>query len=135
MIVVPNTGKIASLASLLVANTYTLHLYQNNYTPVRGTLLANLTEATFTGYAAVALAGWTVVAIDGSNYAYSIANTVFFTAGVIGVGNTIFGAYITDGPGNLIAAELFATGSVNMNVQGNTFGYQTLLQLGSIYSN
>lgn len=59
--VIPNAGKQKWLAWALADDgttleEFTVELYQNDYTPVDGSLLANFTPADFTGYAAVFLA-------------------------------------------------------------------------------
>jgi hypothetical protein len=57
LMMIPNEGKLKWLTWALVNNAggiedLHVHLYQNNYTPVDGSTLANFTESTFAGYAA-----------------------------------------------------------------------------------
>src|SRR6266550_2359054 len=71
----------ADLTALLAAVPYStckLHLYSNDYTPDKNTLLADLTEVIFTGYSAAALT-WGTVFLDGQKVACSSAGQKSFT--------------------------------------------------------
>lgn len=50
--VYPDEG-LNNITGLLVNLSVDYHLYTNNYTPVRGSVYADLTEAAWTGYAVV----------------------------------------------------------------------------------
>lgn len=120
-LVVPNLSKVylTKQAALPAQNFYpaTIKLFQNNYIPVAGTVIGDLTEATFSGYAAQALAGGAVSGmLDASGRAVAQWNAVTFTkAGA--TGNTIYGYYVIDGSGNLLWAERFDS-SIAMNTDG-----------------
>ena len=103
-------------------STGNLHLFQNNVTISDSTTLGGLTEATFSGYAAIALSGatWgavTVTAHVASSVAVASQN---FTHNSGGTANTIYGAYITDSTNAvLLAAWNFASGPYVMANNGD----------------
>jgi len=96
-----------SLASGLFTNTDKLKLFQNDITPNFDTILGDLTEATFTGYAAFTLAdGWFVgTGANGlSQVVYNGLGTFAQTG--VAVTHVVYGWYITDGAGaNLLAVS------------------------------
>jgi hypothetical protein len=90
-----------------------LHLFTNNNTCTRDTVLGDLTEAAWTGYAAVALTTWPSAAEqgDGIHAQSTNGNAPTFlnsTAGNV----TFYGGYITDNGGDLVGA--FNTGLVTI---------------------
>lgn len=92
-----------------VSKNLKLRLYENNYTPVDTSTLANFTQATAPGYAAISLinGSWTITPANDPSDAVYAEQTFTFT----GAGNTIYGYYIEDNDGTsgvLIWAELFA---------------------------
>lgn len=98
--------------------TLTLHLFQNDLVPDCDTVLADLTEADFTGYAEIVLLNdldpQTCVGMiqgphtlpDGS-FALYIDEQVFTASGTA-LPNTVYGAYVTDDDGLLVAVKRFA---------------------------
>jgi hypothetical protein len=105
-LVIPDVGKKPRATQILAGTNYkTAHLFQNNATISHSTVLADLTEATFSGYASIILSGGTVQSsLDGTNRAVTLFNMVSWTkAGA--TGNTIYGYYYTDGSGNLTGVE------------------------------
>lgn len=121
LLVVPDFSLITYWTPSDVTNVLTnakLHLFKNNYTPIAGSLLADFTEADFTGYASVTLAGWTTPVIISGKSSTS-ANPVTFTTGTVGTGNTIYGYYVTDSTNTkLLFAERDANAPIAMNVTG-----------------
>ncbi len=85
-----------------------LKLYKNNYTPVAGSTEANFTEADFTGYASITLAGATWAFTQASpSYAQYPQQT--FTSSADQTTQNIYGYYIVQvTSGKIMAAELFA---------------------------
>ena len=88
---------------------YVLKIYSNNYTPGQATVLADFTEATFTGYTGTTFArsAWSsATANPVTNKADIGANQVSWTAGS---SETVYGYYVTtdDGSPLLLWAELF----------------------------
>lgn len=49
----PDDGLLAMLLDVVTAGGLDFHLFTNNYTPVRGSLIGNFTEAAWAGYAVV----------------------------------------------------------------------------------
>ena len=121
-LLVPNVGEIELLDRLLKGATstndgdYTLYLYQNDYTPVSGSTLANFTEADFDGYTIMTLsqATWASVSLNGSGKAESSYTQQSWTCG--STGNTIYGYYITGNTsGELLWAEKFGSSKALTN--------------------
>lgn len=121
--VVPTTQLLAGLTALLGTHgpftTMTLRLYANPITLQRSTLLADLTEATFVGYAAAAGVTFSAsyVDVDGSALALGADNVFICTSAT--TPNTIYGYYFTDaGNTNLLIAYSFAN-PVPISAVGN----------------
>lgn len=108
-LIVPNDSKKTNMQLILngLFIGTKIRLFQNNYTPVAATVIGDLTEATFSGYAQITLAGGAVAgALDAENRAVITWNAVTFTkAGA--TGNTIYGYYIVDNGGVLLWLERF----------------------------
>jgi hypothetical protein len=103
----------------------TLHLFVTGPTITNATLIGALTEASFAGYSAVALAGWTAASVA-LHVASSTANPVVFTlsAGSQSIG----GWYVKDAGGNLMLAGNDINDPVTLNTTINT--YQVTLTVG-----
>jgi len=73
----------------------TVHLFTNNITPTPLNVIGDFTEATFTGYAPVAVTGWGANASppDGSVNADS-TNVITFVGPSDASGQTIFGYFV-----------------------------------------
>lgn len=110
-------------------NTCTLRLFQNNHVPDPTDTVASYTEATFTGYAAIATVNWGNAFLNGANIAEIDEINRTFTQTASTVSNTIFGYYITDGPGNLIFAESNPLGGFAMNAAGLIYIVQARMVL------
>lgn len=111
MLVIPDVGKrniLAMMASYMTANTCQVKLYKANVTPGPGTLLAALTEADFSGYAAQDLTTPTVEPdLDGNNRGVLAFDEVAFEHNGGGTGNDIYGYFAVDDAGDLLWAERF----------------------------
>lgn len=106
-----------------------LVLFQNNYNPVPGSVLANLTLATFSGYAPGNVVNG-AVAINGGGIAQMSAGTVTFTHNGGGVANTIYGYAVIDNANNvLIWAERFAA-QRSMGANGDSISITLTFTLG-----
>jgi hypothetical protein len=93
---VVNQGLLAMLDELTAQwGGFLLHLYKNDYTLIAASLLANLTEADFSGYAPQVVGGWTVAALL-AGHGSSNATDVVFTNSTGVVGNNIYGYYVTN---------------------------------------
>lgn len=84
-----------------------LRLFKNDYTPVEGTLIGNITECTEAGYVPITLVGssWTTTQSLGVTTAVYSQQTFTFTTGV-----TAYGYYVTtiEGTPKLLWAERFS---------------------------
>jgi hypothetical protein len=98
------------VSSLL--DTWYARLFSGNITPSSSTTLStmNSNEASFTGYAAVALTTWSSVTIDGTTAAITTTTQAQFTGtGVGGTGN-IYGYFLTNsGATKFFGVERFAS--------------------------
>ena len=112
--VIPNEGKVLALDRWLDPDNtpgedWVIRLFSNNYTPVAGSTLADFTEASFTGYAAVTLdpADFATATIT-SDVAYSTNSvTPTFTC-TGGGGQTVYGWYAEGSTsGKVLAAQKF----------------------------
>lgn len=103
-----------AISSTSVPEDLTLHLYQNDYTPVDGSVDTDFSEANFTNYTSKSLtrSGWNAVAQNSNAKAEIQYGTVqSWTCGA--TGNTIYGYYITGSTsGTLIWAERFGSAQV-----------------------
>ena len=91
----PDVGLVPALQRIATPSVH-VHLYQNDVTPDRDTVLGDLTECAFTGYATrdVPVADFTltgVVAHVGGIQALPVANT-----NASGGAVTVYGYFITD---------------------------------------
>ena len=110
-LLVPNVGEEKLLEVALNSGTQgdqTLHLYENNYTPVEASVLASFTESTAGGYASKILddSSWSITPGGGDPTVATYAQQTFtFTA----TGTSIYGYYVLDVDGTTILwAEKFA---------------------------
>lgn len=102
-------------------NGLTLRLFQNNHTPDGADVAGDYTEATFSGYAAVALNNWGNAFQNGSDQGEIDETVRIFTCTGPSPSNAIYGYYVTDGSGNLVWAERNPAGPVTINTAGQTY--------------
>ena len=113
-------GWLGISTSLLSAGV--LHLYSNNYSPSDSTVIGDLTEATFPGYAGNALTGasWNAVTVTSHIASTQLTAASTFRRGTGGSPQTIYGAYITDSTNTyLLAAWEFASGPYTLTNPGD----------------
>lgn len=107
-IVLPDVSEQEWLKRVLKdVNNQTLKLFVNDYTPVEGTLVANLTEMSTHGYAAKTLDKtlWTIATVSNVTSATHQQQTWNFTNAA---SVTVYGYYIVDAvTGTLLYAERF----------------------------
>jgi hypothetical protein len=108
--IIPNEGEVIQAGFVRSALNGSLKLFQNNVTPTKDTVLADLTEATFSGYAAIALATADFAAVTTvSDKAQLIANSFqTFAHNGGGTNNTIYGYYFVQS-GKILFCEKFDT--------------------------
>ena len=111
-LVVPDVGEERAL-ELLLAMPLALRLYVNNLTPGAADQLADYTEASGSGYGAIALdsAAWTLTPGDPTEAAQP--EQTFTFSGALG---NVYGYYVTEGdsPAILRWAERFTDGPYNV---------------------
>ena len=114
-LVIPSTIRKAMLTALTAMggelNGVKMGLYVSNTTPGPATILTDLTEATWTGYAQSGAITWGGVAINGAGDAEIVGpREQFLSTGVTSPAQINYGYFIVDGAGTtLIFAERFDT--------------------------
>lgn len=108
-------------ADVSMFNDMTLRLYQNDYTPLDTSDVSDFTEATFSGYAAIATNAWGGAFLNASNITEIDETLRTFTHNGGGTNNNIYGYYLTDAGGNLTYAERYSGAPVAMDANGKTF--------------
>lgn len=107
-----------------------IHCYSNNYTPNATTVLSDLTESAFSGYASTATGGWTAPQLQQDGSWISSTNLIgLFTLSALTVTETIYGVYLTDTTGALFAAYKLSNALVLNNI-GDGLLLSTTLQVG-----
>ena len=101
-IVMADLGIDLLLPAYLEANASTLHLFCNNYTPVRGMTPSSFTEASGGGYSAITLAAanWTEETGNTPRDIKQASQTFTFT-GALTTNTTIYGYYVANSAGGL----------------------------------
>jgi len=131
---VPNAAELKLLDQLRVslnATPATLRLFKNNYTPVDGTVVGDLTEADFSGYAAINVTDLgSPSTVSGRAVTVSAAAKVFTHSGGA-TGNSIYGYYVTDAGGALLWAERDPAAPAAMSVGGSTYSVTPRLTLAT----
>lgn len=122
--VVVNNGEKVALDYLVgkvtTVRNLQLRLFKSNTTPGETTVVGDLTEATFTGYAAITLTGasWSTAAGDPATGSYAEQT---FTSNADQTPESIYGYYLTrETDGDLIAAERFSNGPYVIANNGDT---------------
>lgn len=117
-LVVPDVGELYILnawISGVAPSNLSVHLYQNNYTPVDASVLGSFTEATFSGYADQAVTLGTAVEVGNKAKTTDISAHLFTHNGGA-TANTIYGYYVKDDTsGVLVWAERFGSSQIMIN--------------------
>jgi hypothetical protein len=114
MIVYPRAALRTILATYTAVGGYLagakMHLFQNNLVPNPLNVLADFTEATFTGYVVPAAITWNTPYTDSAGSAEVIGTVQQFEATGSAITNIVYGYFVTDGAGAvLLYAESFST--------------------------
>lgn len=128
----PDQGLPTILTAVVGANLK-LHLFSNNVTPSDSTVLADLTESTFTGYAAVTLSSgsWTDSGVTAHQDTFTYLAVTFTNSS--GSNATVYGFYITDsGSTKLVGVALFDGSPITITASGGTYTFIPTLQAKSI---
>jgi hypothetical protein len=121
-------GILTNLANVTKFATLQLDLYTAGPSPTPGGAFADYTLAAFTGYAAVVVAGVGPAQSSPNNQA-ALVNGLFLQTGAST--ETVLGYLVSDGAGNLIAAEQIA-GGVPFNAPGAYLDLSVVLPLSGI---
>lgn len=122
--VIPNVGKVTRLTAAQAASaSWQVCLYTNSVTWGNATVIGDITEATFAGYARTnpTFAAAAVVSNKGSSTAGVLTYTITASS------QTVNGYYILDSGGNLLGGEVFSS-PVALNVTGLSVLKLTLTQ-------
>lgn len=129
--VMPTSLQIQYLQALVDAlpdGEVNVHLFTGDTVPAVGTVLADFTEASFDGYAAVAVA-LTTPAVNPEGWAQADVPTAHFGCTGTGTPELVTGYYLTDNTDtNYIQGERFPAG-VMMDENGDYIDVDTSLQL------
>jgi len=112
--------------------TTDIRLFNNNIVPDRGTVLADLIEPTFAGYNPVVVAAWGELhdPVTSEIFQIALAPGVFSLSS--GPGDTIYGAFITDGAGGVLAVERFDTPQIIVNPGDSVIFLPKLYQINVV---
>lgn len=99
-----------------------LRLFKNNFTPVYGSVIANFTEADFSGYAPVVIGPWNAAGLNvDTAFSDAVGNPFVFTNSTGAVGNDIYGFFAVEpGPGKVRFSARAATAPIDMQTAGKT---------------
>jgi hypothetical protein len=94
-LVLPNVGEVQDLVRSLKAVDFTIKLFVNDYTPVKGTVIGNFTEMSTLGYAAKSLVkdNWVISTVGGITTATHDLQIWTFSEGTL---VTVYGYYIIE---------------------------------------
>lgn len=110
----------------------TLRLYQNNYTPISTSVLADFTIATFSGYADETPSFGSATPISGV-MTITDSSQRNFTHNTGGTSNTVYGYYVVDTlAGKVLWAERFSA-SILMQNDGDLVGITLALTAASVF--
>lgn len=138
-LLVPNTGEIWMLQQITsfqaTPTTLYLKLFKNDYTPTESDAIGNYVEATFSGYANVALTGssW-VIGANTSGYSNAQFAVQTFTSDQAQTSNNIYGYFITanvasNTSGQLVWAERFTDGPYPISNNGDAIKVTPYIEL------
>jgi hypothetical protein len=106
---------LQAMLDALIQTTSTVHLFSNNYVPTPSDTLGNYTEATYSTYAAVVLTvAWGPAAGGSGGLSAAPSAGALFAPGILGTPQDCYGWYVTDALGNLLGADVFSGGPLNM---------------------
>jgi len=126
-------SRLIGIAALIAAQLDggSLRLFQNDITPDRKTLVADLDIATYTGYANKTIATWGAPYLDVNGLASCVAPLQTFAATGDAISNTVYGAYYLDSGGDLVWAVRFSD-PWTFNSTGDTYNMVPLFQYGAV---
>jgi len=104
-------------------------LYSNNFTPIEKSIIADFTEADFTGYAAQTGTAFLAAILNGDGSVSSVmSSTVQFLQTDVTISQLVYGYFVLDNAGNLVGGERF-----NAPINFNAIGVGVTLALAFSY--
>jgi hypothetical protein len=129
-----NDGLLLALNDLIASElaNATAHLFTNNYTPVPGSVLADFTEMTGTGYAAITLNAWGTPVLGGDGF-YTTANSAITWSNTGGTSwAPAYGWYYLDSTGTKVLSAALFTTPITV-AAGGTLPLAPIIACGSEY--
>lgn len=99
----PDEG-LHPLLALLVAGEFTWHLFTNDITPDRDTVLDDFAEADWDGYLPVTLTADDLTLFSVNNHVGTVTGEPVEYSNVSGLDQQAFGYFVTDQPGGHVVA-------------------------------
>lgn len=138
--IVVDTGKIwlgticQSAGHASLNGSAKLHLFMNNYTIIQTSVLANVTEATYGGYAAQVLG----TAVDGGIDAndrdtWTYPTLTFAATSGASLPQTIYGYYVTDNGSTTLLWAMNFSPTIVLAASGDGFTITPQFSYGSIF--
>lgn len=122
--------QLAELKTAMI-NGGNIRLFQNDLDPTPSTVLGDLTEATYTGYAMIAVAAWNAGYTEPTTGRGTIVTPLAqFQPTGSAVTNLIYGWYYTDADGDLVCCGRLSGAPIAMAGVGDAIPLFVKLQLG-----
>jgi len=132
-LVLVNDGRRWACSLLTTAGaTLILHLFTNDYIPVPGSVRVNFAEATFLGYAPVALGIANDVILNPQGNAQAYWPQKNFRCTAPGGAQTVYGYFVTTTLGVVLWAERNPAGGVVIQNAGDVFPVTPTLAVGAL---
>lgn len=111
VVLYPNVGALSNIELMRTALVMCeVNLFQNDYIPTPSTVLADLTVATFSGYAPEVVAALLPAYLDPAGGASAQIATIQFDHSGGGVSNVVYGFWVETAGGTLILVGRFEDG-------------------------
>lgn len=108
-------------SSVWTTTALKLHLFSSNTTPTTSSVLADFTECTFAGYAAISMTGWAAPSVA-AHVAKMLAAVKTFTRSTTGAAQNVYGYYVTDnGSTILLWAERDPLAPIVVTNEGDSY--------------
>jgi len=130
---VPDIGCRALLDMLagVFGSDLLVHLFRVDRSPEAGDVVASFTEADYEGYSPLAAVDWSEAQTLGG-ISFVEAAELTFVKGVGGVGNDVYGYFVTDPTGLvLLWAERDPSAPIDLSADGSIYFLTPRLRLGS----
>jgi len=129
--VVADVGEVKLLTKLIGAETWTVHLFANDHTPVNGDTESAYTKPMWMGYAGIALSQPTVATTNAAGKAQLSFAQVTWTMSASNPATNCYGWYVVDQDGTFIGAERFSSPPLVMQNAGDNIKLTVSVTLNS----